>query len=196
MRNPSLSMVARIFYFTLLASSFIACGEKPAAVAIVAPTRADYIVVDEAVHPDLDSIGTGEVLNEYSDYADLYVLVADTGKSYYDLRSVMFSSAEKLEQEVDTMGREFNVEKNLIALPLDSEDEIWAGDYYPRRFTSNFLSLEYLDYYEENAGDSTIVIVSGIYDMEASADSALAKLKTILPSARLIKTKLYQGCMH
>jgi hypothetical protein len=189
-------MVARIFYFTFFASSIIACGEKPAAVAIVAPTKADYIIVDEPVHPDLDSIGTGEVLNEFSDYLDLYVLVADTGTSYYNLRSIMISSAEKLEQEVDTMGREFNSEKNLIALPIDAEDEMWAGDYYPRRFASNFLSLEYLDYYEVNAGDSTIVIVSGIYDMEASADSALAKLKTVLPSARLIKTKLYQGCMH
>ncbi len=196
MRHPSLIMVARIFYFTLFAFSIIACSEKPAAVAIVAPTKADYIVVDEPVHPDLDSIGTGEVLNEYSDYVDMFVLVADTGNNYYDLRSIMFSSAEKLQQEVDTMGREFNSEKNLIALPLDSEDEMWAGDYYPRRFTSSHMSLEYLDYYEENAGDSTIVIVSGIYDMEASADSALAKLKTVLPSARLIKTKLYQGCMH
>jgi hypothetical protein len=88
-------MVARIFYFTFFASSIIACGEKPAAVAIVAPTKADYIIVDEPVHPDLDSIGTGEVLNEFSDYLDLYVLVADTGTSYYNLRSIMISSAEK-----------------------------------------------------------------------------------------------------
>ncbi|WP_262490545.1 hypothetical protein [Hymenobacter sp. CRA2] len=33
----------------------------------------------------------------------------------------------------DTLGRFFDEQKNLIRLPDDDEDELYAGDYFPRR---------------------------------------------------------------
>ncbi|MBX2930638.1 MAG: hypothetical protein KF781_01685 [Chitinophagaceae bacterium] len=87
----------------------------------------------------------------------------------------------------------------MIALPDDDEDEIYAGDYFPRRFpseTTENLSLEYLNFYQENARDKTIALVAGIYEKENSADSALIILKKVEQRGFKIKAKIYTGCMH
>jgi len=88
------------------------------------------------------------------------------------------------------------VKKNLISLTDDHEDEVYAGDYFPRRFPSEFLSLEYLSLYKENAGDKTIALLVGIYETEKAADSISNILKNREPKLFKIKTEMYVGCMH
>ena len=125
-----------------------------------------------------------------------YVLVADTGVHYITLRDVMLGLRDSLRQEIDTMGRTYNQSKALIALPENHEDDIYAGDYYPRRFPSSVLSLEYLNFYQEKTLEKTIAVVTGIYETRKSADSALQILKRICPKAFLTKSDIYMGCMH
>lgn len=107
------------------------------------------------------------------EYATFFVVVADTSPDYYILQTKMFDLYGKLNIPVDTMGRFYNKSKNLIALPDNDEDEMYAGDYFPRRFPSDNMSLEYLNIYQSNAGEKTIALVTGIYETEKSADSAL-----------------------
>lgn len=131
-----------------------------------------------------------------SDFATYFVVVADTNVDYYTLNREMYHLGGALNLPIDTMGRYFNTSKDLIALPENDEDEIYAGDYFPRRFPSEFLSLEYLNFYQRNAGEKTIALVVGIYEKETSADSALIYTRELANNSFKIKADIYVGCMH
>lgn len=131
-----------------------------------------------------------------SDYATYFILIADTGISYYALHEKMFTLNKELNIPIDTMERTYNPDKDLIALPENSEDEGYAGDYFPRRFPSENMSLEYLDFYQKETGNKTIALVAGIYESEKSADSALSIVRSASPAAFLVKCDMYIGCIH
>ncbi|MBK6338753.1 MAG: hypothetical protein IPF63_03905 [Bacteroidetes bacterium] len=137
-------------------------------------------------------------LEDTTDYnnATYFVVVADTSLDYSTLHKKMFDLNSKLKIPIDTMGRFYNKTKNLIALPDNDEDEIYAGDYFPRRFPSHNLSLEYLNFYQRQAGEKTIALVTGIYETEKSADSALTVLHKTEKKVFKIKADIYVGCMH
>lgn len=128
--------------------------------------------------------------------ATYFVVVADTSKDYSFLHKKMFDLNRKLNVPIDTMGRFYNKTKNLIALPDNDEDEMYAGDYFPRRFPSDNLSLEYLNFYQKQAGEKTIALVTGIYETEKSADSAMTVLYKTEKKVFKIKADIYVGCMH
>ena len=130
-------------------------------------------------------------------YATYYVVIAGKGAAYTPLQKQMYSLAKQLNMEVDTMGRTYDPGKKLIALPDNAEDEIYAGAYYPRRYPSVSLSLEYLGYYTSHkTDDKTIALVAGIYGNEKEARKALAVIKRKAPGAYSLKAKVYLGCMH
>jgi hypothetical protein len=128
--------------------------------------------------------------------ATFFVVVADTSKDYSFLHKKMFDLNRKLNIPIDTMGRFYNKTKNLIALPDNDEDEMYAGEYFPRRFPSDNLSLEYLNFYQRKVGEKTIALVTGIYETEKSADSAMTVLYKTEKKAFKIKADIYVGCMH
>ncbi len=132
----------------------------------------------------------------YSDIATYFVVVADTGLDYPMLHKKMIDLNTNFNIPIDTMGRHYNTTKNLIALPEDDADELYAGDYFPRRFPSANLSLEYLNVYKSEAGEKTIALVTGIYESVRSADSALVILQKTEKKAFKLKADLYIGCMH
>jgi hypothetical protein len=125
-----------------------------------------------------------------------FVLVADTGLDYYALRHKMISLHSKFKIPIDTMGRFYNQAKDLIALPDNDEDEIYAGEYYPRRFPSDNLSIEYLNFYSKQSKEKTIALLTGIYETEKSADSALSIIKQVEQNAFIVKADIYIGCIH
>lgn len=130
------------------------------------------------------------------EYATYYVVVVDTGYDYYKLQKKMTRLSSALNIPIDTMGRSYNPDKKRIVLPEDDEDEIYAGDYYPRRSPSEFLSLEYLGVYKPKADINTIVLVAGIYEKKEEAARMLKKITKESPKAYVLKAKVYIGCMH
>ncbi|MFM2000322.1 MAG: hypothetical protein RL204_2269 [Bacteroidota bacterium] len=130
------------------------------------------------------------------DYATYFLVVADTSKDYFLLRKKMMNIHSKMNWPIDTMGRYFNKKKNEIVLPDDDEDELYAGSYFPRRFPTSDLSLEYLDFYQEKAGERTMALVAGIYETEQSADSALTIVRVFDKKAYKLKSEIFIGCMH
>lgn len=128
--------------------------------------------------------------------ATYFVVIADTSLDYENLRREMFSLNMQLGIPIDTMGRYFNKKKNLIALPDDDEDEIYAGEYYPRRFPSENLSIEYLNFYQQPSQSKAMALVTGIYESLQSADSALAVQIKVYPKSFKISSQIYTGCMH
>jgi hypothetical protein len=137
-----------------------------------------------------------QVDNLNYDHATYYIVIADTNLNYYDLHMKMFGLSEKLNLPIDTMGRSFDRSKNLIALPQNDEDEMFAGDYYPRRFPSNAISLEYLDLYKSTEREKAIALVTGIFETEAEADSALTMVKMVEKNSFKLKANMYIGCIH
>ncbi|NHN25185.1 hypothetical protein FIA58_005785 [Flavobacterium jejuense] len=124
-----------------------------------------------------------------------YVVIVDTSFNYQSLHKKMLDLSKKSNTPIDTMGRYYNASEDLIVLS-DDDDDLYAGDYFPRRFPSENLSLEYLTWYKNNAEEKTIALVAGIYESEIKADSAVSKLKKTNPQTFEIKTKMFVGCMH
>ena len=137
-----------------------------------------------------------EIDNEQ--YMNAFVVVSDTSQDYFELRTKMFELSEKLGIEIDTIGRGFNVAKNLICFPEDSYDEMYAGEYAHRRYPSKSLSLEYLDYYYEEsvANLKTIAVVLIITNDKEIAEKQLALVKMYSSHAFIINTDIYMGCVH
>jgi hypothetical protein len=178
-----------IFSICLLA----ACGPTSADKKVLENSKYDTTTASQS-DVSTDAQATEDTTNQ--DIVTYYVVIADTGLDYSHLRGKMFDLNNKLNIPIDTMGRFYNQVKNLIALPDNDEDEIYAGDYFPRRFPSHNLSLEYLALYHRDAGEKTIALVTGIYETEKSADSALTVLKEAEKKVFKVKADIYVGCMH
>ncbi len=131
-------------------------------------------------------------------YMNAFIVVSDTSQNYFELRQKMFELNEKLKVEIDTIGREFNKRKNLIALPENHEDELYAGEYFLRRFPSETLSLEYLTHYtsDKKPTEGTIALVTIITDDIERAEKKLAEVKKYSLEAFIINSQIYLGCMH
>ena len=174
----------------LLALFTASCAAQPTAPVLVAvPATAQETLATVA-----DTMRTEEA--EDYEYATYYLVVADTGTNYYPLQQKMVRLSKALGIPVDTMGRHYNAGKDLIALADNDEDDLYAGQYYPRREPSEYLSLEYLNYYQSTAPEKTIALVRGLYGSEADAKKALLQLQPGAGTAFAVKARVYVGCMH
>ena len=130
-------------------------------------------------------------------YADYYVTIADTGNNYYELDKSMYLLAKSSRLTIDSSNRYYNQKRNEIILREDDEDEIYRGEYYPRRFEElPYLSLEYCDQYQQNSTHKNIALMAAICETKKTADSICSIIKPYSPKAYVIKSKLYIGCMH
>jgi hypothetical protein len=145
---------------------------------------------------NLDSSVNSVASSIYQDYTNYWIVIADTGLKYDQLLKQMLVLNEKVKLPIDSMGRFYNRKKDLIALPDNDEDEMYAGEYFPRRFESDFLSIEYLNYYTSSSKEKVMSIVAGVFINESSADSVLTQIRNFKSSAFKLKANLYTGCMH
>ncbi len=131
-------------------------------------------------------------------FMNAYVVFADTSYDYFLLHKKMFELSEKLSLEIDTMRRGYDSIKDLICLSEDDEDEIYAGEYYPRRFPGTFLSLEHFIFYNEGdwPGDRTMALVTAITEEKEKADEILSSIEEYSENAFILYTKIYIGCIH
>jgi hypothetical protein len=130
------------------------------------------------------------------DYQVVYLVVVDTGMDYFSLNAKMYGIKNTFNMKVDTMGRFFNKITKRLILPEDSEDEIYAGDYMPRRDASSALSIEYYGFYTPTANDNAFALVAGIYPKKKEAMKVESRLKKGYSSCFLIESKIFMGCMH
>lgn len=136
------------------------------------------------------------------EYETVYVVIADTSRQYRPLRQQMLRLQAATRQRIDTLGRFYDPKKNLIRLPDTAPagdektfDEMYAGEYYPRRMPDATLSVEYADQYL-TARPKSMALVMGIYEQPARADSLLAVVRRTAPAAFRVKTSVYMGCLH
>ena len=158
---------------------------SPASVP-AAPAGALETAADEPAAAEADTTG---------EYETMYVVIADTGRQYRPLQQQLRRLQAATRQRIDTLGRFYDPKKNLIRLPDNDEDEMYAGEYYPRRMPDATLSVEYADQYTA-ARPKSMALVTGIYQEPARADSLLAVVRRTAPAAFRVKTRIYMGCMH
>nr|WP_294946094.1 hypothetical protein [uncultured Mucilaginibacter sp.] len=187
----------RSAFFACILIAFVSCKSKPDQQRWVdkdtlTAAKASYVEPKQVTVKQ--GTDTADSEDDSDQFADYYIVVADTGKNYYALRDKMLKLHDTSGIVIDTMNRYYNKKKDLIMIPEDDSDEIIAGDYYPRRDPSKTLSLEYLNTYKRDAKRNTIALVTGIYENKTSADSALK----LLPgnNAFSFKGKVYIGCLH
>jgi hypothetical protein len=125
-----------------------------------------------------------------------FVVVADTSFDYYKLMNEAILYATKNNDKLDSMGRYFDAKQQKILLPMDSEDEICQGEYYPRRYAEEYFSVEYMSTYFDQSHPKLMAAVAGIYSTAEEAQKRRDKIKTQFPNAFYFKSLLYVGCMH
>jgi hypothetical protein len=89
--------------------------------------------------------------------------------------------------------------KRGMIVPDTSSDEIYAGAYYPRRYSSNEISIEMLWYYMDSQNQDTLkemIILAGIFQTKEEAEKQLSLVKSVVPTAYVKKKMMYMGCMH
>ncbi len=131
-----------------------------------------------------------------NDYSNYFIVIADSGSKYNPLDKLMYSLSEFTKIKVDTMNRYYNLEKKHIVLPDNDEDEIYRGDYYPRRGGNDFLSIEYTALYDKKSTEHNMCVVAGLFETKKSADSLLQIIKPFAGKAFVVEAKIYEGCLH
>jgi hypothetical protein len=177
----------KIFTLLLLTLLLQCCTDNEA-------TQPATSVNIDSSHKYQDTISDDSLMHD--EMATYYFVIADTGILYALLRNKMFELSRSFNKEIDTMGRYYNAVKDMIVLPEDDKDEMYAGSYFPRRYPSESLSLEYLDQYYENATPKTIALVTGVFDNADSAARTLSMIRQKENKAFTIKASVYLGCMH
>ena len=125
-----------------------------------------------------DNLATFDFGNDTESVFDKsFILIAQTGDNYEEMSKQMLNLNKLLNIPIDMMGRSYIANKNLIAVPENDPDDFFAGKYFPRRYPSENLSLEYLRYYKKGAGNKTIALVVGIYTSRDKAENALSKIQ-------------------
>jgi hypothetical protein len=99
--------------------------------------------------------------------------------------------------EYDGRGLIYDAKRGLI-WPDDSDDELYAGQYAPRRYDScrdkACVSVERSEAYE-GFRPGLYIVVAGIVGRE-DAGARLEAARRIVPTAYVKETTLYMGCMH
>jgi len=189
----------RFILFFSLSLFFYSCNnnhdnKKPVDVQKEVTLAKEAATIDTTHKENIDSVDENKSI--YTDYAVYFIIIADTGKDYFSLRNKMFELNKSVHLSIDTLGRYYNKKKNLIALPDNAKVELYAGEYFPRRFPSESMSLEYLSYYQKESDKKTIALVTGVYENEKEADDNYNKLIQSGIKPIKMKTKMYVGCIH
>ncbi|MGC4057118.1 MAG: hypothetical protein QM743_03225 [Chitinophagaceae bacterium] len=178
----------RICTLLIISICCLACNNPQTAQTVASQPASprDSIVVTSIP----DTTNTDEEMAHY------YLVILDSGKNYAALDAAMLQTGRSSGTHIDTMERHFDTKKHKIILSEQSDDEIYAGTYYPRRFPSPELSIEYLSYYLPSADTNTMILVAGITESATSADSVAAFYRRGYAKTFVLPADIYTGCMH
>lgn len=184
-----------VFSAFILLMIYTSCSQKPASTTKVstdtlkvaaAPVAIDTMVSDDSgTDPD-------------SATAPYYIVEVAAGYNFDSLKSISSHAATILKSKFNMLDRVYKSGKGIV-VPDNSDDEIYRGEYYPRRPFSedNFVSIEMSNEFDdENADKLKMVAVAGMYAEQKAADSVAALLKNKISTTTVIKRDIYMGCMH
>lgn len=136
--------------------------------------------------------------DENSDMGTFYVVEVAEGNDFAELDQIAQGAASLLGSKTDMMNRIYRKDKGII-VPEDSDDDIYSGEYYPRRpfYDQNFVSIEMAYAYKRNEKDTLkMTVLANIFENKAQSDSVVKLLLPSFKGAKTLKTELFLGCMH
>lgn len=149
-------------------------------------------VIDSTDAPQYADIDTSE-------FVHAYLVVADEGTNYEVLLQGAKTIAALTGHKLDQQERVYRKGKGII-VPENSDDEMYAGSYFPRRpfDDGNYCSIEMKSFYDSTAvkDTATMLLVAAMYTRRSRADSLLQKIKPVFNTSHLLPSTIYMGCMH
>ncbi len=130
------------------------------------------------------------------EYSTRFVLIADTGTDYAALDRQMYRLGHNTGIKVDTLNRYYDKAKKDIVVAENDDDEMYRGEYFPRRDGDDYLSIEHTSLFDTAAKQANLCIVAGLFESRKSADSLLPFIKRNATRAFVIQARVYEGCMH
>jgi hypothetical protein len=98
----------------------------------------------------------------------------------------------------ESQGMIYDKKRGLI-WPDDSSDEVYAGQYAPRRYDQcgdkSCVTIERSAAYE-GFRPGLYIVVAGIVGRDSDGEARLKAARAIVPFAYVKQTTLYMGCMH
>lgn len=162
----------------------------PLEIALVTLWLATFPVCAPAAEPDYMENRWVAILSVYPKFAD----------AKEDAEKIAKASGVPFSME----GRVYDKQRGLI-YPDNYDDEVFRGVYVARRSDTTvlagkedetpFLSVERSDGYE-GFKPGLYIVVAGIQEGKAAAESQAARFRAWAPTAYVKKTRIYMGCMH
>ncbi len=147
-------------------------------------------------HADSTAIPQMAMDSANSDYQTVYLAIADTGSQYYLLQTAMYGLHAASGLPIDTLNRYYNPTKKEIVVAENDEDEMYRGEYFPRRFPGINLSIEHMNTYNSNSRANILALVAAICETKTAADSVLERISPSAKKAFVVKGAVFVGCMH
>jgi hypothetical protein len=137
-----------------------------------------------------------------SPFQRLGILVVGSYKSYPAALRAAQSFSVQAEYQYGSRGMIHDKDRGLI-WPDDSEDEIWAGNYAPRRYDNECdrdnpkpcVTVERSAAYEGFA-PGFYIVVGGVLGRNEEREQRLAAARRVVAGAYVKQTTLYLGCVH
>ena len=128
--------------------------------------------------------------------SDQYILILKATNDYEKAVRLAQEASTLLDLEYDNEDIKYSKEKGIY-FSEDINDPTYAGEYYPRRYAGEYISLENAAAYAGFAEQGTIIVVSGIYSKEEEALEALNKTRARYhEDAYVKKVNMWMGCIH
>ena len=136
---------------------------------------------------------------DFSLYRHAWFIILGSQADYHSARALAEQASQKTGVNFSSRGHVFDPGRGLI-WPGESEDDVYAGGYYERRYNdecddgqSDCITIEESGVYEGFVGGFYIV-VGGIYDDQKEANIKLKEFKKVIPDAYIKDTVIYMGC--
>jgi hypothetical protein len=144
----------------------------------------------------LETPPTEEIVDEEMQTA--FMVILDSSSDFNSIRALAEKTANEYQLKFDTIEKQYYPEKNLWGVAVWSEDEIYRGEYYPRRSDgdSHPLSLEYQQWYDEKSQEKNLILMAGIFSLSLEAEEYINKFREKFPKAYILQKEIYMGCMH
>ena len=139
-----------------------------------------------------------DIKQEFSEYdmmnQDKHILILKTTKDYDEAVGFAAEASNKLGVEFKNEHTKYSKEKGIYfaeTLP----DPMYRGEYMPRRYNYDYISLENSSQYE-GFSPGYIIVVGGVYSTEKDASKAMKSAKKHYRDAYTKKTNMWMGCIH
>jgi hypothetical protein len=181
----------------LLVLTIMACNKPSTSESTMIVQNMDSTIAEaskDSSQMEIDDTGTDRFEDNFMQ--TMYIVIADTGYDYHAVRRQMIDLNRSTSIPIDTMDRYYNENHRMIMVPDSLEDELYGKYYFMRRYPSESMSIEYLNYYDSTIKDDRFAIFAGMYESEAKADSLLDEVLTYSKNAYMLPVEMYMGCMH